>query len=40
MNILGIHDGHGASAALLVDGIVKVVIEEERLVREKNCSNL
>ena len=38
MNILGIHDGHGASAALLVDGIVKVVIEEERLVREKNCS--
>lgn len=36
MKILGIHDSHNAAAALLVDGVVKSAIQEERLVREKN----
>lgn len=36
MRILGIHDGHNASAAWLEDGVISDVIQEERLVREKN----
>jgi carbamoyltransferase len=36
MNILGIHDGHNASACLLVDGRIRMAIQEERLRREKN----
>lgn len=36
MDILGIHDGHNASACLLRDGEVIHCIQEERLVREKN----
>jgi len=36
MRILGIHDGHNASAALLVDGEVVAAVEEERLRRIKN----
>jgi len=35
LNILGIHDGHGASVALIVDGKVVMAIEEERLTRVK-----
>jgi len=34
--VLGIHDGHNASVALLVDGRVAFAIEEERLTRIKN----
>jgi carbamoyltransferase len=35
MIILGIHDGHGSCAALLVNGQIIRVIEEERLTRIK-----
>lgn len=35
MKVLGIHDGHTASAALLEDGKVLSVISEERLTRKK-----
>ena len=38
MIILGIHDGHGASVCILKNGTPVVVIEEERLVREKGYS--
>lgn len=38
MKILGIHDGHNASACLLEDGKIKMVLEEERITRIKNCS--
>lgn len=34
--ILGIHDGHNASVALLEDGRIKWLLQEERLRREKN----
>lgn len=36
MNILGIHIGHDSSISLVVDGEVKVSVEEERFTREKN----
>jgi carbamoyltransferase len=36
MNILGIHDGHSASACLLQDGRAVAAIQEERLSRQKN----
>ncbi|MDA2909520.1 hypothetical protein MYX04_01160 [Nitrospiraceae bacterium AH_259_D15_M11_P09] len=35
MRILGIHDGHGSSAALLEDGVLRKVVEEERFTRIK-----
>lgn len=38
MTILGIHDGHNASAALMVNGELKYVLQEERLTNEKNKS--
>ena len=38
MIIIGIHDGHGASAALIVNGRILSAVEEERFVREKGCS--
>ncbi len=38
MKILGIHDGHNASACLLDDGIIVAAIEEERITRIKNQS--
>lgn len=38
MRILGIHDGHNATACLLEDGRIKYVIQEERLTRIKNHS--
>jgi carbamoyltransferase len=36
MRILGIHDGHNASACLLEDGVVLAAVQEERLSRLKN----
>jgi carbamoyltransferase len=36
MKILGIHDGHNASACLLEDGVVRAAVQEERLSRLKN----
>jgi carbamoyltransferase len=36
MRILGIHDGHNAAACLMVDGSVKMALQEERLRRVKN----
>jgi len=38
MKILGIHDGHNATAALVIDGEVIAAIQEERLRMEKNWS--
>lgn len=38
MKILGVHDGHNASAALLIDGKLEYLIQEERIVAEKNKS--
>lgn len=36
MKVLGIHDGHNATAALLEDGRIIAAISEERLARIKN----
>ena len=36
MVILGIHDGHNASAALVVDGKLLSAVGEERFSREKH----
>jgi len=36
VRVLGIHDGHNASAALVEDGRVIAAVQEERLNREKN----
>ncbi|NQE54757.1 hypothetical protein C5S29_14300 [ANME-1 cluster archaeon GoMg3.2] len=36
--VLGIHNGHNASAALVKNGSVVAAIQEERLVNEKNYS--
>ncbi len=36
MIILGIHDGHNASAALIIDGKLTCAIAEERISRQKN----
>ena len=36
MRILGVHDGHNASACLLEDGQIKYCIQEERLTNIKN----
>ena len=36
MVVLGIHDGHNASAALIINGELKCSIAEERLSRQKN----
>jgi carbamoyltransferase len=38
MKILGIHDGHNAAAALVIDGNVVAAVQEERLRLEKNWS--
>ena len=34
--ILGVHDGHNAAAALLLDGTVVGAVQEERFTRIKN----
>jgi carbamoyltransferase len=36
MKILGIHDGHNATAALMIDGQIVAMISEERLTYRKN----
>jgi carbamoyltransferase len=36
MKILGIHDGHNATASLMIDGKLVAVISEERLTYKKN----
>lgn len=36
--VLGIHDGHNASAALIADGEVVAAVAEERVTRRKNSS--
>jgi len=36
MNILGVHDGHNACAALLVNGRVVACAQEERFLNQKN----
>ncbi len=36
MRVLGIHDGHNASAAIIEDGKVLAAVQEERLTRVKN----
>jgi carbamoyltransferase len=36
MNIVGVHDGHNATAALLRDGVLVAVVQEERITRVKN----
>jgi carbamoyltransferase len=36
MRVLGIHDGHNASAVLLEDGRISYAVQEERLNRVKN----
>jgi len=36
MRILGIHDGHNSSACLFEDGVIRLVLQEERLSRVKN----
>lgn len=38
LKILGIHDGHNASACLIEDGQIKYCIQEERLTNTKNYS--
>ena len=40
MKVLGIHDGHNASACLSVDGQIQVALQEERLRRVKNWSGV
>ena len=35
MIVLGIHDGHGASACLMVDGELIAMLEEDRVSRLK-----
>lgn len=40
VTVLGIHDGHGAGAALLQDGQVLAAIQEERLTNIKNFSGV
>src|ERR1700730_9351191 len=34
--VLGVHDGHNASIALLRDGRIELALQEERLTRVKN----
>ena len=40
MRILGIHDGHNASVALVEDGVLTYALQEERVVNEKNRSGM
>ena len=40
MKVLGIHDGHNASACLFSDGEIQIALQEERLRRVKNWSGL
>lgn len=40
MKILGVHDGHIATAAMLVDGEIQACISEERLNRKKEWNGI
>jgi carbamoyltransferase len=40
MRVLGVHDGHNAAAALVVDGEIVAAVQEERFTREKNWSGV
>jgi carbamoyltransferase len=40
MRVLGVHDGHNAAAALVVDGEIVGAVQEERFTREKNWSGV
>ena len=40
MKVLGVHDGHTATSALLEDGEIKAAISEERLNRIKEWQGL
>lgn len=40
MKVLGVHDGHNASAAVLVDGEIQAAVQEERLARVKNIGGV
>lgn len=39
MKVLGIHDGHNASACLMIDGEITNLVQEERITKEKNRSD-
>ena len=39
-SVIGIHDGHNASAALVRDGTVEIALQEERLTRTKNQGDI
>lgn len=39
MKVLGIHDGHNSSAALMIDGVICAAVSEERLTHRKNEMN-
>jgi len=36
LKVLGIHDGHNSSAAIIDDGVIIAAVQEERLTRHKN----
>ncbi|HLC81913.1 MAG TPA: carbamoyltransferase N-terminal domain-containing protein, partial [Candidatus Nanoarchaeia archaeon] len=36
MRVLGIHDGHNASACLIEEGQIRLAMQEERLTNKKN----
>ena len=40
MKILGIHQGHDSSAAVVVDGVVVADVQEERFNRVKHSADL
>ena len=40
MNILGVHDGHCASACILSDGILMAAVQEERFCNKKNKAGM
>jgi len=38
MNLIGIHDGHNSAVCLFIDGEIKGLMQEERLLSQKNYS--
>lgn len=40
MNVIGIHDGHNASVALLQNGRIVYALSEERILRRKNAGGM
>jgi len=37
VKVLGVHDGHNASVCLMIDGRIRLALQEERIRRIKNC---